>query len=213
MSGPDDREGAPEDYGSTTPFRAAKTDPLLQRAIPVAKELPGYRAPTARRDLLAGVTVAALAIPSAMAYAELAGLPAVAGLYALLLPTVAYAFLGSSRQLIVGPEGSLSALVAAAVLALATAGSPEALELAGAMALLVAACFLITRLLRLGWLAEPPAATWVPSRSPSRVTAVSDASRASSARAAARSSTTATRSSSWASAGRRASGQETTSRA
>jgi len=77
VSGPEDREGAPERYGSTTPFRAAKTDPLLQRAIPVAKELPGYRAPTARRDLLAGVTVAALAIPSAMAYAELAGLPAV----------------------------------------------------------------------------------------------------------------------------------------
>jgi sulfate permease, SulP family len=154
MSGPKDREGAPEPYADKAPFRAAKPDPLLQRAIPVAKELPGYRAPTARRDLLAGVTVAALAIPSAMAYAELAGLPAVAGLYALLLPTLAYAFLGSSRQLIVGPEGSLSALVAAAVLALATAGSPEALELAGAMALLVAACFLIARVLRLGWLAD-----------------------------------------------------------
>jgi high affinity sulfate transporter 1 len=154
VSGPEEREGAPEPYASAKPFRPAKPDPLLQRAIPVAKELPGYRAPTARRDLLAGVTVAALAIPSAMAYAELAGLPAVAGLYALLLPTVAYAFLGSSRQLIVGPEGSLSALVAAAVLALATAGSPEALELAGAMALLVAACFLIARVFRLGWLAD-----------------------------------------------------------
>jgi len=154
VSGPEDREGAPEPYASSAPFRPAKPDPLLQRAIPVAKELPGYRALAARRDLLAGVTVAALAIPSAMAYAELAGLPAVAGLYALLLPTVAYAFLGSSRQLIVGPEGSLSALVAAAVLALATAGSPEALELAGAMALLVAACFLIARVFRLGWLAD-----------------------------------------------------------
>jgi high affinity sulfate transporter 1 len=154
VSGPEDREGAPEPYASSAPFRPAKPDPLLQRAIPVAKELPGYRALAARRDLLAGVTVAALAIPSAMAYAELAGLPAVAGLYALLLPTLAYAFLGSSRQLIVGPEGSLSALVAAAVLALATAGSPEALELAGAMALLVAACFLIARVFRLGWLAD-----------------------------------------------------------
>jgi sulfate permease, SulP family len=126
----------------------------VQRAIPLAKELPGYRIPKARRDLVAGVTVAALAIPSAMAYAELAGLPAEAGLYALLLPTVAYAFLGSSRQLIIGPEGSLSALVAAAVLALAAAGSPQALELAGAMALLVAACFLIAWVLRLGWLAD-----------------------------------------------------------
>jgi sulfate permease, SulP family len=152
-SGPEDREGAP-DHATAAAFRPAERDPLLQRAIPVAKELPGYRAPTARRDVLAGVTVAALAIPSAMAYAELAGLPAEAGLYALLLPTVAYAFLGSSRQLIIGPEGSLTALVAAAVLALTTAGSPEALELAGAMALLVAACFLIARLLRLGWLAD-----------------------------------------------------------
>ena len=67
---------------------------------------------------------------------------------------MAYAFLGSSRQLIVGPEGSLSALVAAAVLALAAAGSAEAVELAGAMALLVAACFLLARVLRLGWLAD-----------------------------------------------------------
>jgi MFS superfamily sulfate permease-like transporter len=153
VKGPEDREGAPEPDASATAFRPAEPDPLWQRAIPVAKELPGYRTPTARRDLLAGVTVAALAIPAAMAYAELAGLPAVAGLYALLLPTVAYAFLGSSRQLIVGPEGSLSALVAAALFALATAGSPEAVELAGAMALLTAACFLIARVLRLGWLA------------------------------------------------------------
>jgi high affinity sulfate transporter 1 len=154
VSAPEDREGAPEASASSRPFRPAPTDPLLQRAIPVAKELPGYRTPTARSDVLAGVTVAALAIPSAMAYAELAGLPAEAGLYALLLPTVAYAFLGSSRQLIIGPEGSLSALVAAAVLALATSGSPRAVELAGALALLVAACFLLARLLRLGWLAD-----------------------------------------------------------
>jgi hypothetical protein len=59
------------------PFRRAEPDPLWQRAIPVAKELEGYRIATARRELLAGVTFAALAIPSAMAYAELAGLPAV----------------------------------------------------------------------------------------------------------------------------------------
>ncbi len=150
VNDPENREGAPDPDTSATPFRPAEPDPLWQRAIPVAKELAGYRIPTARRDALAGVTVAALAIPSAMAYAELAGLPAVAGLYALLLPTLAYTLLGSSRQVIVGPEGSLSALVAAAVLALATAGSPEALELAGAMALLVAAFFLIARLLRLG---------------------------------------------------------------
>jgi len=56
---------------------------------------------------VAGITVAALAVPSAMAYAEVAGLSPVNGLYALLLPAVLYTFIGSSRQLIVGPEGSI----------------------------------------------------------------------------------------------------------
>jgi hypothetical protein len=58
--------------------------------------------------VLAGVTVVALALPSAMAYAELAGLSPVNGLYALLLPTVVYVLLGSSRQLVIGPEGSIA---------------------------------------------------------------------------------------------------------
>jgi SulP family sulfate permease len=141
-------------YGETSAFRPAKPEPVLGRMIPVSDELPRYRVPRARRDLIAGLTVAALALPSAMAYAEVAGLSPVNGLYALLLPTVAYVLLGSSRQLIVGPEGSISTLVAAAVLSLAVAGSPEAYELAAMLALLVAACFLVARLLQLGWIAD-----------------------------------------------------------
>lgn len=82
--------------------------------MPVAEHLPRYRPTTLRRDLVAGLTVAALALPAGMAYAELAGLSPVAGLYALLLLTVAYALLGSSRQIIVGPEGSIAALAAIA---------------------------------------------------------------------------------------------------
>jgi high affinity sulfate transporter 1 len=89
-----------------------------------------------------------------MAYAEVAGLSPVIGLYALLLPTVAYALLGSSRPLIVGPEGSISALVAVSVLGLATAGSGAANELGAVLALLVAACFVLARVVRLGWLAD-----------------------------------------------------------
>lgn len=137
-----------------SPFRRRPQEPLLQRAVPVSARLPGYHPHTARRDLLAGLTVAALALPSGMAYAEVAGLPPVNGLYALLLPTVLYTFLGSSRQLIVGPEGSIATLVAAAVLPLAAAGSGEASALGATLALLVAACFLLGRLLRLGWLAD-----------------------------------------------------------
>ena len=75
-------------------------------------------------------------------------------MYALLLPTVAYALLGSSRRLVVGPDGSISALVGASVLASAAAGSEEAAELAAMLALLVAACFLVARLARLGWVAD-----------------------------------------------------------
>jgi MFS superfamily sulfate permease-like transporter len=89
-------------YGGTPAFRPANREPFLRRAIPVAAELPQYRVPSARRDLLAGVTVAALALPSAMAYGELAGMTPVNGLYTLLLPMVAYVLLGSSRQLIIG---------------------------------------------------------------------------------------------------------------
>ena len=148
------RQPGTAEYGERSPFKAARKEPLLRRVLPVTGELRGYRTPRARRDLVAGVTVAALAVPSAMAYAEVAGLSPVNGLYALLLPTVAYALLGSSRQLIVGPEGSISTLVAVAILPLATAGSPEAVELAGMLALLVAACFAVAWALRLGWLAD-----------------------------------------------------------
>ena len=141
-------------YADASPFQPKAKDPLLQRAVPVSQELPAYGGHSARRDVLAGVTVAALALPSAMAYGELAGVSPVNGLYALLLPTVVYVLLGSSRQLVIGPEGSISALVAAAILPLAAAGSAEAVELAAALAVLVGACFLAARALRLGWLAD-----------------------------------------------------------
>jgi high affinity sulfate transporter 1 len=141
-------------YGQKAPFRAARDEPLLTRAIPVTGELPRYRVPSARRDAVAGLTVAALAIPSAMAYAEVAGLSPVNGLYALLLPAVAYAFLGSSRQLVIGPEGSISTLVAAAILPLAVAASADAARLAAMLAVLVGLCFTAAWVLRLGWIAD-----------------------------------------------------------
>ena len=141
-------------YAEGSPFKPAAQEPLLNRAIPVSGELGRYRAPTAQRDVLAGITVAALAVPSAMAYGELAGVSPLAGLYALLLPTVAYLLLGSSRQVIIGPEGSISALVAVSILPLAAAGSEEAGELAAMLALLVGVLFLAAFLLRLGWMAD-----------------------------------------------------------
>jgi sulfate permease, SulP family len=138
----------------SSPFAPAPERPLLQRTLPVVRDLRHLSGGNVQRDALAGITVAALAVPSAMAYAELAGLSPVNGLYALLLPTVGYALLGSSRQLVVGPEGSISALVAVSVLSFAAAGSADAAELAAMLALLVGACYLLALVLRLGWVAD-----------------------------------------------------------
>ncbi len=145
----------PRDDGyRESPFAPAAEESLLVRAVPVSKRLSSYRPAAGGRDLLAGLTVAALALPSGMAYAEVAGLSPVNGLYALLLPSVAYALLGSSRQVIVGPEGSLAALMAAAILPLAAAGSPDAATFGALLGLFSGVLFFLARIVRLGWVAD-----------------------------------------------------------
>jgi sulfate permease, SulP family len=139
--------------GESSPFQPPTRRPLLQRLVPITEHVPGYRGGTLRRDLLAGVTVAALALPSSLAYAEIAGLSPVIGLYALLLPAVAYALFGSSRQLIVGPDGSIAALVGAAIIPLAATPEQRA-PLAALLAILVGAVFLGGWVARLGWIAD-----------------------------------------------------------
>jgi high affinity sulfate transporter 1 len=136
-----------------SPFEPAPRQPFLQRTLPVSRQLRRY-SDKAPRDLIAGLTVAALALPAAMAYAELAGISAIHGLYALLLPVVAYAALGSSRLLAIGPEASLSAMTGVAVLGIAAAGSGEAAALAAMLALLTAVCYALALVLRLGWMAD-----------------------------------------------------------
>src|ERR1700690_1029560 len=94
-----------------SPFKPRQQPSISAQTFPVSTELAGYPQRNARRDAVAGITVAALAIPSAMASPGPPGLSPVAGLYALLLPAIAYAVFGSSRQLVVGPEGALALLV------------------------------------------------------------------------------------------------------
>jgi sulfate permease, SulP family len=138
----------------TSPFQADKTKPLVNRVFPVTETLPRYPKRSLRRDLIAGVTVAALALPAGMAYAQLAGLSPIAGLYGLLLPVIAYVALGSSRQLIVGPEGALAVMVAAALGPMAGGDSTLYAELAAILALLVGAIYLAAWVIRLGWVAD-----------------------------------------------------------
>ena len=87
-------------------------------SLPVSKN---YNKEKFQRDLFAGVTTAILLIPQAMAYAVLAGLPSYVGLYAAAIPLIAYAFLGTSRSLAIGPVAMDSLLTATAVGAIASA--------------------------------------------------------------------------------------------
>lgn len=124
---------------------------LLTRFVPSLAWLRGYdRARDLGGDASAGLTVAVMLIPQGMAYAMLAGLPPIVGLYASVLPLLAYALLGTSRQLAVGPVAMVSLLVASGVGALAAPGSPQYVLLAAVLAGMVGALQLAMGLFRLG---------------------------------------------------------------
>lgn len=122
------------------------------RFIPALAWLPSYTRFQFGRDLVAGLTTAIMLVPQAMAYALLAGLPPVVGLYASVLPLVAYAVFGTSRQLAVGPVAMVSLLVATGVGELARPGTPEYLSYAVLLALLVGVVQLAMGIARLGFL-------------------------------------------------------------
>jgi high affinity sulfate transporter 1 len=107
-----------------------------------------------RGDALAGITVAAYLVPQVMAYAGVAGVPAVVGLWAAAVALLAYAVLGSSRQLSSGPESTTALMTAIAVAPLAAGEPTRYAVLAAALALLVGAVCLLARVARLGFLAE-----------------------------------------------------------
>ena len=112
------------------------------------------RGPSLRRDLLAGVVLAALLVPQGMGYAQLAGLPPVTGLYATLIPLLVYFLLGPSRILIISPDSAVCPLVAAAIIPLAGADADQRVALAGLLALVVGAVMLAGGLARFGFVTE-----------------------------------------------------------
>jgi len=120
---------------------------VLKGLLPVRRQaLPA--------DLLAGVTLAALGVPEVLGYAKLAGMPVVTGLYTLVAPMIVFAVLGSSRHLVVGADSATAVIMATGVTALAAAGSPQYVALAGLVALLAGLILLLARLLRLGFLSN-----------------------------------------------------------
>src|SRR6476620_2889590 len=127
----------------------------LARYAPGLAQLRRYDRSWIRADLVAGLVLAAILVPQGMAYAELAGLPAVTGLYTTIACLVAYALLGPSRILVLGPDSSVSPLIFAAIVPLVATNDPgSAIVLAGMLALLVGAVEIGLGVARLGFVAD-----------------------------------------------------------
>lgn len=126
----------------------------LARLMPGLAALLGYRRADLPRDLIAGLSVAAVALPVGVAYAQLAGFSPVVGLYASILPLLAYALFGTSRQLMVGPDAATCALVAATVAPLAGGDETLYLSLSVMLAALTGLFCIGASFLRLGALAD-----------------------------------------------------------
>src|SRR5499426_3042825 len=99
---------------------------VAERWVPGVRAARTYQRPWLRSDLVAGLVLAAILVPQGMAYAELAGLPAVNGLYTTVACLVGYAIMGPSRILVLGPDSSLGPLILAAITPLVVVGDDPA---------------------------------------------------------------------------------------
>lgn len=121
--------------------------PFLQGLLPLSPaQLP--------HDIIAGITLAALGIPEVMGYTKIAGTPTVTGLYTILLPLLAFAVFGASRQLVVAADSATAAILAGTLTAVAALGSKEYVGLTSTVALAVAVMLVFARIFRLGFLAD-----------------------------------------------------------
>jgi high affinity sulfate transporter 1 len=126
------------------------------RAIPGIAAVASYRREWLLKDAVAGVVLTAVLVPQGMAYAELAGLPAITGLYTSIMCLLGYAVFGPSRVLVLGPDSSLGPMIAATVLPLVAAGGDpdRAVALASMLALLVGGIMVVSSVARLGFIAD-----------------------------------------------------------
>ncbi|WP_236629055.1 SulP family inorganic anion transporter [Cryobacterium roopkundense] len=127
---------------------------LLRGWVPGIDTALGYRRAWLVPDLRAGVVLTTLLIPVGIGYAEVAGLPPEAGLYATIIPVLAYAIFGPSRILVLGPDSALAPIIAVAILPLALGDTARAVALAGLLAIMVGLILLVGGLLRLGFVTD-----------------------------------------------------------
>jgi SulP family sulfate permease len=117
--------------------------PLFQGLLPIkGSQVSG--------EIIAGITLAALAIPEVMGYTKIAGTPVITGLYTILIPMALFAIFGSSRHLVVGADSATAAILAAGIVGIASVGSNEYLALAGVLALMAAGFLFLARIIGLG---------------------------------------------------------------
>ena len=123
----------------------------LKRLIPILEWLPSYTGSKFKGDFVAGITVAIILIPQGIAYALIAGLPPIYGLYCALVPQVIYAIFGSSRQVAIGPVAMDSLIVATGVSTIALVGSDDYISIAILLAFLVGGIQFLLGVFRLGF--------------------------------------------------------------
>lgn len=124
----------------------------IKKLVPILEWLPNYNTSLFKGDLIAGITVGIILIPQGIAYALIAGLPPIYGLYCALVPQVMYAIFGSSRQVAIGPVAMDSLIVATGVSTLALAGSESYISIAILLALMVGAIQFIMGIFSLGFI-------------------------------------------------------------
>lgn len=126
----------------------------IRGVAPGAAALLDYDRACLRPDLVAGLSVAAVALPVGIAYADLARVPAVVGIYSAIFPLLAYAVFGSSRQLIIGPDAATCMLVASSLSAIAAPGDEKYLSLLVALTLMTGVIYVLAGAARLGFIAD-----------------------------------------------------------
>ena len=126
----------------------------LRSWLPGLDVMAGYQRRWLRKDLMAGVILTALLIPAGMGYAEAAGLPPETGLYATIVPLLAYALFGPSKILVLGPDSALAPIIAASVIPLAAGDPQRAVALAGLLAILMGGLLVLGGVLRLGFVTD-----------------------------------------------------------
>ena len=122
--------------------------------MPGLLTIRGYQRSWLANDLVAGLVLTALLVPVGMGYAQAAGLPPITGLYATIVPLVVYAMFGPSRVMVLGPDSSLAAVIAAVILPLGGRDPETAVALAGALAVLTGLIILLAGIARLGFVTE-----------------------------------------------------------